>query len=259
MTGSSGGRSCWSASWAWARPPWARLLAVRLEQPFLDSDAEIERRTGLGIAELFARHGEAEFRRLEHAVICQLLQGPPVVLATGGGAFLDRDTRDSIRRQRGVGVAAGVARPDDLPRRRRSRPPFAERPATGPSGGADGAPLSPLCGGRPDARHERSKRGRRRRRDRHEARGHPAATQPGGGVAARPLLRAGRERAGGPRRCAAGPLAAAEADRRGHGRDRGRPAPAAPCWRPWRKPASRPRRWWCRPARRPRACPASAG
>ncbi len=70
-----------------------RLLAVRLEQPFLDSDAEIERSTGLSIAELFAHHGEAEFRRLERTVICQLLQGSPIVLATGGGAFLDRDTR----------------------------------------------------------------------------------------------------------------------------------------------------------------------
>ena len=75
-----------------------RLLAVRLEQPFLDSDAEIERSTGLSIAELFARHGEAEFRRLERTVICQLLQGSPIVLATGGGAFLDRATRDSIQR-----------------------------------------------------------------------------------------------------------------------------------------------------------------
>ncbi len=75
-----------------------RLLAVRLEQPFLDSDAEIERSTGLSVAELFARHGEAEFRRLECTVICQLLQGSPIVLATGGGAFLDRATRSSIQR-----------------------------------------------------------------------------------------------------------------------------------------------------------------
>ena len=75
-----------------------RLLAVRLDQPFLDSDEEIERRTGLSIAELFARHGEAEFRRLERAVICQLLQGSPIVLATGGGAFLDGATRSSIQR-----------------------------------------------------------------------------------------------------------------------------------------------------------------
>ncbi len=75
-----------------------RLLACRIGQPFRDSDAEIEQTTGMGIAEFFARHGEAEFRRLERDLICQLLHGPPIVLATGGGAFLDGDTRSSIRR-----------------------------------------------------------------------------------------------------------------------------------------------------------------
>ncbi len=75
-----------------------RILASRLEQPFHDADAEIERATGMSVAALFAQHGEAEFRRLERDLICGLLCGPPIVLATGGGAFLDRDTRDSIRR-----------------------------------------------------------------------------------------------------------------------------------------------------------------
>ena len=73
-----------------------RLLALRLGQAFRDSDAEVERIAGMSIAELFAQHGEAEFRQLERDVIRQLLQGPPIVLATGGGAFLDQQTRSCI-------------------------------------------------------------------------------------------------------------------------------------------------------------------
>jgi len=74
-----------------------RRLAQRLELPFIDADAEIERAAGCTIAELFARHGEAEFRRGEKRVIGRLLAGRPAVLATGGGAFMDPATRDLIR------------------------------------------------------------------------------------------------------------------------------------------------------------------
>ena len=75
-----------------------RRLAARLGIPFCDADAEIERAAGITIAELFARYGEAEFRRGEQGVIRRLLSGPPIVLATGGGAFMDASTRAAIRR-----------------------------------------------------------------------------------------------------------------------------------------------------------------
>jgi shikimate kinase/3-dehydroquinate synthase len=75
-----------------------RRLAARLGLPFHDADTEIELAAGCTIAELFARFGEAEFRRGEQRVIRRLLAGEPMVLATGGGAFMDPDTRMAIRR-----------------------------------------------------------------------------------------------------------------------------------------------------------------
>ncbi len=74
-----------------------RRLASRLGIPFRDADTEVERAAGITISELFARYGEAEFRRGEQGVIRRLLSGPPIVLATGGGAFMDPLTRAAIR------------------------------------------------------------------------------------------------------------------------------------------------------------------
>ncbi len=70
-----------------------RRLAEKLGRAFYDSDAEIEKAAGLSISDIFALHGEADFRRGEKQVIRRLLDLPPHVLATGGGAFLDADTR----------------------------------------------------------------------------------------------------------------------------------------------------------------------
>src|SRR3954468_19960391 len=70
-----------------------RRLAARLGLPFLDADAEIEAAAGLPITEIFSRYGEAHFRDGERRVIARLVSGPPVVLATGGGAFVDAGTR----------------------------------------------------------------------------------------------------------------------------------------------------------------------
>ncbi len=75
-----------------------RRLAARLGLPFHDADVEIELAAGCSIAELFARFGEAEFRAGERRVIRRLLAGEPIVLATGGGAFMDPDTRTAVRR-----------------------------------------------------------------------------------------------------------------------------------------------------------------
>jgi shikimate kinase/3-dehydroquinate synthase len=74
-----------------------RRLALRTGLPFRDADAEIEQAAGCSVSELFARFGEAAFREGERRVIKRLLAGPPVVLATGGGAFMDAETRAAIR------------------------------------------------------------------------------------------------------------------------------------------------------------------
>jgi len=74
-----------------------RRLSAVLGLPFRDADAEIEQAAGCSIAEIFERHGEPAFRLGERRVIRRLLAGPPCVLATGGGAFMDPDTRAAIR------------------------------------------------------------------------------------------------------------------------------------------------------------------
>jgi shikimate kinase len=74
-----------------------RRLAQRLRLPFIDADREIEQAAGCSIPEIFSRHGEQAFRDGERRVILRLLESPPFVLATGGGAFMDPRTRAVIR------------------------------------------------------------------------------------------------------------------------------------------------------------------
>ena len=74
-----------------------RRLATRLGIPFVDADAEIEKAAGMSISDIFARHGEADFRSGEARVIARLLDGGPQVLATGGGAFMNEGTRAAIK------------------------------------------------------------------------------------------------------------------------------------------------------------------
>jgi shikimate kinase len=85
----------------------ARLLGV----PFLDSDDEIAKAAQRSIAEIFDRDGEAFFRARETEVLGRLLQGDPVVLSTGGGAFLNPQNRDMIR---DAGVAVWLRADLDL-------------------------------------------------------------------------------------------------------------------------------------------------
>lgn len=80
-----------------------RLLAAKLGRPFVDADAEIQAAAGRSIAEIFETYGEPAFRDVERRVIARLLAGPPVVLATGGGAFMSPEIRAQIR-ARGVSV-----------------------------------------------------------------------------------------------------------------------------------------------------------
>lgn len=76
-----------------------KRLAGRLHLPFVDADSEIERAAGLTIAEIFDRFGEKEFRDGERRVIARLIDGRPKVVATGGGAFMQPETRDLILRK----------------------------------------------------------------------------------------------------------------------------------------------------------------
>ena len=76
-----------------------RRLAARLGLPFRDADAEIELAAGCTIPEVFSRYGEGDFRAGERRVIRRLLSGDPLVLAFGGGAFMDPETRAVVREE----------------------------------------------------------------------------------------------------------------------------------------------------------------
>jgi len=73
-----------------------KRLAAKLGLPFVDADAEIEAGAQLTISEIFERFGELYFREGERKVIARLLNGGPLVLATGGGAFMNATTRQNI-------------------------------------------------------------------------------------------------------------------------------------------------------------------
>lgn len=80
-----------------------RRLAAVLDIPFVDADTEIEKAAGMSIPDMFDSHGEAYFRAGEARVIARLLEGGPQVLATGGGAFMNPQTRALVR-ARGVSL-----------------------------------------------------------------------------------------------------------------------------------------------------------
>jgi shikimate kinase len=80
-----------------------RRLAARLDLPFVDADEEIEQAAGKPITDIFKDHGEPHFRHGERKVIARLLRSGPLVLATGGGAFMVAETRDNIR-EAGISV-----------------------------------------------------------------------------------------------------------------------------------------------------------
>lgn len=80
-----------------------RRLAQTLQLPFRDADHEIEAAAGMSIPDIFSIHGEEYFRDGEKRVIARLLQEGPMVLATGGGAFMNEETRQRIAEQ-GISV-----------------------------------------------------------------------------------------------------------------------------------------------------------
>src|SRR5262245_36637028 len=100
-----------------------RRLAEKLGLAFVDADHEIEIAAGQTIAEIFDQHGETYFREGERKVIARLLENGAQVLATGGGAYMNADTRATIRRH---GIAIWLRADFDLlmrrVRRRSNRP-----------------------------------------------------------------------------------------------------------------------------------------
>ncbi len=105
-----------------------RRLAARLGLSFVDADTEIEQAANATISEIFETHGEAYFRDGERRVIQRLLDGTPKVLATGGGAFINAETRAAIR-EAGVSVWLKADRDLILQRvRRRSNRPLLKTP-----------------------------------------------------------------------------------------------------------------------------------
>lgn len=97
-----------------------RRLANRLGLPFVDADTEIETAAGMTIPEIFAQRGETEFRDGERRVISRILTTrAPLVLATGGGAFMNAETRERVKE---LGISVWLkAEPDVLMRRVRKR------------------------------------------------------------------------------------------------------------------------------------------
>ncbi len=100
-----------------------RRLARKLDLPFIDADDEIEKAAGCSIPEIFRLYGEPAFRDGERRVIARILATGPGVLATGGGAFMDPDTRTEIA-ENGVSVwlRADVEVLYQRTRRRNDRP-----------------------------------------------------------------------------------------------------------------------------------------
>lgn len=80
-----------------------RRLAARLDLLYADADTEIEAAAGESVENIFAHHGEAAFRDGERRVIARLLDSGPMVLATGGGAYMNAETRERLR-QRAITV-----------------------------------------------------------------------------------------------------------------------------------------------------------
>ena len=100
-----------------------RRLALRLRLPFVDADHEIEAAAGMTITEIFDRFSEPYFRDGERRVIARLMDGAPKVIATGGGAFVNDQTRALILAQStAVWLHADIDVLAERVRRRDTRP-----------------------------------------------------------------------------------------------------------------------------------------
>ena len=151
-----------------------RRVAARLAIPFVDADAEIELAADMTIAEIFAVHGEPYFRAGEARVIARLLERGPQVLATGGGAFMNAQTRAALKEKAvSVWLKADLDVLTKRLRRRSDRPLLkTDDPVATLDQSSPGA-RPHLCYGRRHRalarRHARRHRRRDRRRGRRQA------------------------------------------------------------------------------------------
>lgn len=100
-----------------------KRLAQRLKLQFVDADDEIELAAGYSISEIFERFGEAGFRDGERRVIARLIDGKPKIIATGGGAFMNEQTRTLILEQAlAVWIDADIDVLAERVKRRNTRP-----------------------------------------------------------------------------------------------------------------------------------------
>lgn len=99
-----------------------RVIARALNLLTIDLDREIERRTGLSVAEIFAIHGEPYFRQLEEEALLRLAQaGKPLVLSLGGGAVLSERGMEALKHKARVVIYLQASVPELLARLKRSR------------------------------------------------------------------------------------------------------------------------------------------
>ena len=156
-----------------------RRLAARLGIPFVDADIEIEKAAGMTISEIFAAHGEPYFRAGETRVIARLLESGPQVLATGGGAFMNAETRAAIR-AKGISVwlRATLEVLNRRIKRRGDRPLLKSADPVGDAAAADRRARSGLCRGRPHGGIARRAARNHRRRDPGGLRGRIAPEAP---------------------------------------------------------------------------------
>lgn len=99
-----------------------KLLAESLKQEFFDSDQVIESQAGKSVSDIFTQDGESVFRTLEHDVIIQLLQSRNGVLALGGGALGNTDTRNAVKGATTIWLVAGLSQAVDRVGMNRNRP-----------------------------------------------------------------------------------------------------------------------------------------
>jgi shikimate kinase len=105
-----------------------RRLAQRLGLPFVDADEEIETAAGMPVSEIFASFGEPYFRDGERRVIARLIDGTPKVIATGGGAFMNEQTRALILdKATAIWLEADIDVLVERVRRRSTRPLLKDR------------------------------------------------------------------------------------------------------------------------------------
>lgn len=95
-----------------------KRLAKRLGLPFVDSDSAIEDASGYSAAEVFERYGESDFRDGERRLVARLVDGKVQVIATGGGAFVDRRTRELLNQR---AITVWLDAPVEVLRERTSR------------------------------------------------------------------------------------------------------------------------------------------